>query len=403
MSTIRDIIQFADTQFQRKNAERKYEDQRNMQLAQLAYAKDKENKIIQSQRFLNDAVMKFKESGWEDGIYTGENVPDSTEVVTNYLDKMKGLGLAGDAASVSTALSQASSAQLAKDATALQFKVRSWDEANKNKYKDWNPLTTNKNLEVDRQAYLKSIGADKLYSKLYGTFGEAKAMEGTGLSPEDFGKNMSIFKEHPFMTGAGVVGAGALAYSKAGAIKDAASGLISKSTDPAEKKLLKNIKRFTSIQNVKNASRAKEAISKAEALVKEYTEKYGKNNKLSEAISGVKKPGLIKSGLGKGLAFTAADKVAEMAGSVIGGEKGAKIASVISGVGASAVLDRKFWKWAGTKLGGTFSKRMAAAGAASLADGPLPIADIISAIAITGLTANDLYNLTQEWETLSNK
>jgi len=227
-NTINDLIQFADTLQRRKVEDRRYQDQKNMQLAQIASVKDKEHKIIGSQHLLNNAMMKFNKSGWEDGIYKSSDV-NSDDVLQEYLTDMdEKYGLAGDAIQVGEALSNQKSKQLVKDASELNLRIRAWDEQNKNKYANMNPFDNYK-LAQDRKAYLKSLNADELYAKLYGSFGEAKAMEGTGLTPADFGKDASWFQKHPVLTGlggAGIAGAGLFAGKSAlGATEQALKGI----------------------------------------------------------------------------------------------------------------------------------------------------------------------------------
>jgi hypothetical protein len=231
MSKLTELIQFADQLGQRKIAERRYQDQRNMQLAQIAEAKDKENKIIGSQHLLNNALMKFNESGWEDGVYKGSDV-SSDDVLQEYLTSMTDkYGLAGNAIAVSEALDTQKSKQVMKDAAQLNLKVKAWDEQNKNKYDNLNPFDNYK-LAEDRKAYLKSINAEALYGKIYGTFGEAKALEGTGLTPSDFGKSASSFQQDsPKLAGAGTLAAagGGLFIGKQ--LLNAAKGSIERGLD----------------------------------------------------------------------------------------------------------------------------------------------------------------------------
>lgn len=346
MSTINDLIQFADRLQRRKVEDRRYQDQRNMQLAQIAESKNKENQVIQGQRFFNDMTSGLMKSGWDDeGKWTGES-PDTNKLVETYLGNMDSLGLAGDSALALERVGQFNQLRLQKAGSQLQAKVTDWEANNQGLKGEWYKPFDN-TFEKDKKAYLKSINADKLYAQLMGLGGPAAAMETTGLTPDSFGKKADSVSGWDIAGGVGVVAAGGYAYSKAGAIKDAASDLISKSTDPAEKKLLKNIKRFTSIENVKSASRAKEAMSKAEALVKEYTEKYGKNNKLSEAIKGTKPSSILRnakklltSGAGSlaagSIGFVAAEKLASSMGDALAGEKDSKTGQVGGIVGGTA-------------------------------------------------------------------
>ncbi len=175
MSTINDLIQLADTLQRRKVEDRRYQDQRNMQLAQIAEAKNKENQVIQGQRFFNDMTSGLMKSGWDDeGKWAGE-APDTNKLVETYLANMDSLGLAGDSALALQRVGQFNQLRLQKAGTQLQSKFANWSANNP----DAKP--------EDKAAYLSSINADKLYSQLYGLGGPVAATELTGISPDAFG------------------------------------------------------------------------------------------------------------------------------------------------------------------------------------------------------------------------
>ena len=215
MSTARDLMQFANSQFQRQQQKREYQDKRNMQFAQIADAKDKENKVIQSQRFLNDAVKSFSQTGWnEDGTYTNKS-PNKTEAIDGYLAKMDSTGQAGDRFMINQQLSQVTSSTLMGDAQKLTGKLAQWEAANAHRKDDLKMFGGT--YEKDRKAYLKQIGADKLYANLHGLGGTAKAMELTGLAPDSFDKKdaswLQFAKDNKLATtgaaiGTAVVGGG---------------------------------------------------------------------------------------------------------------------------------------------------------------------------------------------------
>jgi len=175
MSTINDLIQLADTLQRRKVEDRRYQDQRNMQLAQIAEAKNKENQVIQGQRYFNEMTSGLMKSGWDDeGKWTGE-APDTNKLVETYLDNMNNLGLVGDSALALERVGQFNQLRLQKAGMQLQSKFANWSANNP----DAKP--------EDKAAYLSSINADKLYSQLYGLGGPVAATELTGISPDVFG------------------------------------------------------------------------------------------------------------------------------------------------------------------------------------------------------------------------
>ncbi len=205
MSKLNELIQFADHLGQGKKEERRYQDQRAMQMAQIGEQKVKEQKIVQSQRFLNDAVKSFSETGWnEDGTYTNKS-PNKTEAIDGYLANMDSTGQAGDRFMINQQLSQVNSSTLMADAQKLTGKVAQWESANADRKGDWFG-----SYDKDKKAYLKQIGADKLYASLHGLGGPAKAMEMTGLAPDSFDKKddswLQTAKDHPVLAGIGGVG-----------------------------------------------------------------------------------------------------------------------------------------------------------------------------------------------------
>lgn len=270
MSTIRDLVQFADSLGQRKIAERRYQDQRNMQLAQIASVKDKENKVIQSQRFLNDAVKSFSQTGWnEDGTYTN-NSPDRNTVIDSYLANMNDNNMAGDRFMLSQQLSQVNANTLMADAQKLTGKIAQWEAANADRKDDWEIFGGT--YEKDKKAYLKKIGAADLYANLHGLGGTAKAMELTGLTPDSFDKKddswLQFAKDNKFGTTVGLTAAGATVWGTLGAMGKSIAGgdVLRAGKDGA----IKEVSKLTAeLAALKAAQPSKEVLSNISKMEKQ--------------------------------------------------------------------------------------------------------------------------------------
>ena len=456
MSTINDLIQFADTLQRRKVEDRRYQDQRNMQLAQIAEAKNKENQVIQGQRFFNDMTSGLMKSGWDDeGKWTGE-APNTNKLVETYLANMDSLGLAGDSALALQRVGQFNQLRLQKAGSQLQAKVTDWEANNQGLKGEWYKPFDN-TFEKDKKAYLKSINADKLYAQLMGLGGPAAAMETTGLTPDSFGKKADSVSGWDITGGAVGTGLGLFAVKKTvdamgASIARGEELLTSKGegekllkklqkelrvlkkggteaeraqasklekwikavnkrgfVDPSAHTVLSKFMSNPDIDSDDAIKAAKESIKNQRKIIKGIdtptkTSQILKRAKDVFSIEGLKNVG--KSSLktiGKLGAFGVSSMLASNLGEQVGGEKGAKVAEIATGVGSIALFDKAFWKWAGGRLKGAAAKRAAVAGAASLADGPLPIADAIGALVITGMTIKDIISLTTEWDNLSNK
>ena len=399
---------------------------------EMARMRDKEQKLIGSQHLLNDAVMKFQgQSGWKDGVYSKGNLPNSNEITQEYLDRMDELGLAGNAAVVGPTLSNLASAQIEKDAQALKGKMMLWNEANKYKYKDWDPFTGSADLERDRKAYAKSIGADALYANIMDKFGETRAIELTGMEPKDFGEKGTFAQRN---IGAGITGTGIVGGSAVGlwagnktlkAMGDsiargeqlivdkgkgkeliqklekqvsnlkASSGKLGKNEARKVEKFIKMIKSKGFVDPaahtvlsklmsnpIDNTSKIKTAESKLKKQVKAVSE-IGEPTTTSRILKKMKRLApfsapLVGAGLDEAMGMEA--PVAETAGTVIMG----------------AAQKKPFLQFLGSKLPARVAPKALALAAA---DGPLPWGELLG-LGLTGFEAIRLFN---EWKNLAEK
>ena len=437
-----------------------------MQQEKIDYAKDINNKIIKGQQAYSRMTMDLAQSGWdEDGVWNAENV-NPTERVNEYLTQMEGWGLAGNGVESYNMVQTMNANKIATGGRQLEAKVQMWEEANKEKRGEWY-IPGDDTFKEDRMAYIKSINGDKLWMQAFGLGGlgdapaSANAYALTGLTKEDFTTDDSWMKENPIKTGLGVTsvvggatwlgskgwtamgdsiargdkleldkaeGQSALKKMRAdlkilrkGGSKEALAGaakmermidIVAKRgyIDKASWSALDNMQEGLPKASTPAAIKAKsaEASKAAKALkgIDEPTKTSQILKKAKNAFSleelGKKGKQVLKTG-GKLLGFGVASELASKLGESVGGEKGAKVAEIATGVGSTALFDKAFWKWSAGKLKGRLAQRAAVAGAASLADGPLPIADAISAFVIAGFTISDIAALTTEWDNLSNK
>ena len=437
MSKLNQLIQFADHLGQGKKEERRYQDQRAMQMAQIGEQKVKERKIVQSQRFLNNAVKSFSQSGWQtdangNPVYSNDG-PDKEEVMGKYLSEMESIGQAGDRFMLGQNLGQVNSKNIANDARKLQGVMATWDAKPEN-VESKNAVFGNK-YENDRKAYLESINASGLYRKMQGLEGgAAKAMELTGLAPDDFNKKPDSWwqfaKDNKMVTGlsgAGTVAVGAGAYygisSAVTAMGDAiARGeelvtskgkgkeLVAKLTKDLEKlklggsaadakhaaKLEKFLGMVTKRGYIDNASRI--ALSKvASNFPGGEGIKAGKAalDAAEKALKDIKKPTMTSRGLK--LIKAQLPFLAPMIGSGIDDKLGleAPAAESAGAVVMVAANKKPFLQFVAKKIPKIASKAMLAAAS----DGPLPFGDILA----LGLTVFEVASILNEWKKYSEK
>ena len=419
MSTINDLIQLADTLQRRKVEDRRYQDQRNMQLAQIAEAKNKENQVIQGQRFFNDMTSGLMKSGWDDeGKWTGES-PDTNKLVETYLGNMDSLGLAGDSALALQRVGQFNQLRLQKAGTQLQAKFADWSANNP----DAKP--------EDKAAYLSSINADKLYTQLYGLGGPVAATELTGISPDVFGAK----NETPYLKiGGGVIASAVIAKyggpKALNAIKSAFNlvgkgKVLTPEKVASVKQLMPNIKDpnarkvLDKIMNAQQAGDTKKAIK----ILERFNKKFPELNIVDDIVKGAPIKGtkpssilrnakkLLTSGAG-GLAggsvgYMAAQKLGDALtgeensktgriGGLVGGTAGAyavpamlkKVGSKINEKGASWAL-KKVMEKGGPKLAAKFALKAGLSGFGTVASSGW------GAAGAAAFLAADLYAISQ--------
>ena len=268
MSKLNELIQFADHLNQRKIQDRRYQDTRNMQLAQIAEKKNNELNIVKSQQFLNDAVKQFSQSGWgEDGVYKDPGV-DKGKILDNYLSNMGSIGQAGDRFMIDQSLSQVGDKYLKADTVKLQGKIAAWEAANADKKDDW----VNNTYKEDKAAYIKSIGGQELWTKAFNlSGGVAGAMEATGLSPETFAKKdegpLEWMRNNKLATATGLVTGGAAIWGTVSAMrKSIATGEALKAGKDGA---IKEVSKLTAELNALKASQpSKEVLSNISKMEK---------------------------------------------------------------------------------------------------------------------------------------
>ena len=360
MSKLNELIQFADYLGQSKKEERRYQDQKAIQLAQIGEQKNNEQKVVQSQQFLNDAVKSFSLSGWnEDGTYTNNN-PDRNTVIDTYLGQMDSTGQAGDRFMLNQQLSQVNANTLMEDAQKLTGKVAQWEAANADRKEDWKIFGGT--YEKDKKAYLKKIGADKLYASLHGLGGPAKAMEMTGLAPDSFNKEDQSWsawaKDNKLLTGGGLIASGvALRYGGPKAAK-AVQGIfksVAKGETVAPEKirqLLPNIKDpnakelMNKILKMQNAGDNKGAIK----LLNRFNQKFPQLNVIDDIVKGVK-PKMAPPKTTGGLIMAAKNLFTGDKGSVVKALKSSGYAKYGLGMVAGGGTASKIAEWLGADEG----------------------------------------------------
>lgn len=358
MSKLNELIQFADHIGQGKKEERRYQDQRNMQLAQISEQKNQKKKIIQSQQFLNQAVKSFSNSGWnEDGTYSN-NSPNQQEVIDGYLNNMDSIGQAGDRHMLTQQLMQVNSQTLMQDANKLTGKVAQWEAAHADEKDDWFG-----SYDEDRKAYLKQIGADKLYANLHGLGGgPAKAMELTGLAPDSFNKEDQSWtawaKENKLLTGGGLIASGVALRYGGPKVAKAVQGIfksISKGDVVAPEKirqLLPHIKDsnargvMNKILKLQNAGDNKGAIK----LLNRFNKKFPQLNVIDDIVKGVK-PQMAPPKTTGGLIIAAKNLFTGDKGSVVKALKSSGYAKYGLGMVAGGAVASKIAEWMGADEG----------------------------------------------------
>ena len=395
MSTINDLIQLADTLQRRKVEDRRYQDQRNMQIAQIAEVKNKENQVIQGQRFFNDMTAGLMKSGWDDeGKWTGE-APDTNKLVETYLGNMDSLGLAGDSALALQRVSQFNQLRLKKAGAQLQSKFANWSANNP----DAKP--------EDKAEYLSSINADKLYSQLYGLGGPVAATELTGISPDVFvAKN-----ETPYLKiGGGVIGSAVIAKYGGPKALNAVRGLF-KSVAQGKKiapekvrQLLPSVEALA--ETNPEAAQIMDKIIKAQRggdtkkaikILNRFQKRFPELNVLDEIVKGAPikgtKPSSILRKMKKLLPFSA-----PLVGAGIDEAMGmeAPVAETAGTVIMGAAQKKPFLQFLGSKLPARVAPKALALAAA---DGPLPWGELLA----LGLTGAEVIRLFREWTDLSNQ
>ena len=297
--------------------ERRAEDRLEMARDEIASIKEKEAKMVQSQRYLNQAIMAHNKSGWnEEGTYTGS--PGNTgTTIESYLGNMRDIGQAGDAWTVSNALGTVKAKNLQDDINILNNKASMW-AANNQHRKGWFG-----DFEEAQKEYLKKIGADKLFADYSGIAGKEKAsMAMPQFTPESLGTDDSWgWKEY---LGGGVATGVTLGIGARGT-KILRNAISKFGSNPAE--ATKDLKRLSNMEDavkpiynkivsLREAGKTKEAeriLKRFKDRLPELAPKISKEapKTASGILSKVKK-------LGKGyLGFEAGSKFAESLG---GGE-----------------------------------------------------------------------------------
>jgi hypothetical protein len=432
-----------------------------MQQEKIDYAKDINNKIIKGQQFFNHMAIDLTKSGWnEDGVWDAENV-NPTERVNDYLSQMESIGQAGDGINAYNTVQTMHAKKLAIGGAQLQAKIQAWEIEHKDDFGQDDYIPFNETFKEERKKYIKKIGGDRIYRQAWGLGGEAggegMALQITGLTKDDFATD-DEWSNWEIAGGVGAVGGATWLGSKgwtamgdsiargdkllldkaegqsalkklradlkilrkggskealAGAAKMermidivAKRGYIDKASWSALDKMQEGLPKVSTPAAIKAKSAEASKAAKALKGIDEPTKTSQILKKAKNAFSleelGKKGKQVLKTG-GKLLGFGVASELASNLGESVGGEKGAKVAEIATGVGSTALFDKAFWKWSAGKLKGRLAQRAAVAGAASLADGPLPIADAISAFVIAGFTISDIAALTTEWDNLSNK
>ena len=188
--SLKDVTQFLQRQQDIKRGDAKDASNMNMKLAMMADAKFKEKKqerqILQSQKFMNQAVESFDVSGWdEDGNWKPSSA-NPTKSRQTYLAQMESEGMVGDSAALMGQLRQFGVNRIQEDGRILTQKVAQWESDNKGKHgsNDWVP--GNNTYDAEKKKFLRSINAQGLYSQFANTAGIQAAVAGTGLTPDDF-------------------------------------------------------------------------------------------------------------------------------------------------------------------------------------------------------------------------
>tara|TARA_R110002167_G_scaffold158883_3_gene354290 strand:+ start:427 stop:1893 length:1467 start_codon:yes stop_codon:yes gene_type:complete len=188
--SLKDVTQFLQRQQDIKRGDAKDASNMNMKLAIMADAKFKEKKqerqILQSQKFMNQAVESFDVSGWdEDGNWKPSSA-NPTKSRQTYLAQMESEGMVGDSAALMGQLRQFGVNRIQEDGRILTQKIAQWEADNKGKHgsNDWVP--GNNTYDAEKKKFLRSINAQGLYSQFANTAGIQAAVAGTGLTPDDF-------------------------------------------------------------------------------------------------------------------------------------------------------------------------------------------------------------------------
>tara|TARA_R100000808_G_scaffold23286_2_gene51515 strand:- start:5207 stop:6547 length:1341 start_codon:yes stop_codon:yes gene_type:complete len=158
----------------------------------------KRNRQKFSNLLLNEVSSRFLSDSWEDretpdgetiSVYKGGEIPDSRQLLKQYVDGMKIEGYEVNPQEMLAIQQyiQGTRDNYIEDATKkLRAKISKWDIDNKGKHGSDNWVPFDDNLEEERKKYIEAIGGNELYHQLVGEEGEGYATQKTGgITPDD--------------------------------------------------------------------------------------------------------------------------------------------------------------------------------------------------------------------------
>ena len=327
-----------------------------MQQEQIAKAETLNNRIIRGDQLYNDMTRDMFTSGWnEEGVWDAEGI-DVNSRVESYLEGMANQNMAGNRVKAQNDLQILNTKRLVEGGRQFQYKVKQWEEANKEKYGKWY-WPGDDTFDEDRMAYIKSIGGERIFRQAWNLGGlEAGPAEGnaqaiTGLTSEDFAPSDDWSTGAKVATGAAITTAGTVAYKKWGPddIMESARNLFSKGkVDPAEAmRLMPHLKDTNAKGILEKIIKAQDGgdTKTATKLIERFKTKYPEivmpqttsQKILKQAKKILKGTGKIGKAVGLGIAgFTIAEKLASGLGDTVVGEKDSKTGQVAGIAGGTA-------------------------------------------------------------------
>ena len=277
--SLRDTINFLDKMQQRKMQEGRFQQQQGVQMAQLADVKDKELKVLKSQKLLNSIGSSLVQPMWKDGKYVSSGFDELAELERYRSGMINDVGVAPDDTIAMARMDALKKRYYTKASQTFQSKLQTWEAENPDEWFS--------DYDAKRKKYVASIGGAKLYSDLTKEFGPVQAgqllgveipttktVDASGWNPLDIYHDMqkNVFGREPDDS---EIAGGAAILGTAGVL---AGGITLKKT----MNLYKDLSASGEARSV-DIGKAKEAINVAQEKLTKHLDKIDKGSGLNKA------------------------------------------------------------------------------------------------------------------------